>query len=433
MSVFITRFIALFTLSCAALDAADAPPNVVIILADDLGVECLSCYGGTSLKTPNIDKLVTQSMRFTRCFSNPYCSPSRASLLTGRYPFKNGLKTVLDTKQKEDVYLHPDQPSFARELKQAGYATGLVGKWHMSLEHKHNTINEFGFDQYQTWRIFDDKGEKTTKFWTPYLIRNGVVIADQIKERYGPDVDLEFYLDFIKTSVQKKQPFLAYYATCLPHFPWEPTPDSKDQSYREKVIGKKGNPKYFPDMVAYLDKQVGLIMKSLDDQKIADNTIVIFLADNGTDRDLVNTWGDGKQVKGGKGTMTDRGTHVPLSVRWTGHIKAGSTCDNLVDFSDLFPTICDLTLTARPKIEMSGRSFATQLYGNAGLPREWIHIQHESARQVRNSDFMLDNKNQLRRVVELWEDPAKPNENINPEQEAAARKSLQAVFDELKK
>jgi arylsulfatase A len=433
MSVFITRFIALFTLSCAALDAADAPPNVVIILADDLGVECLSCYGGTSLKTPNIDKLVTQSMRFTRCFSNPYCSPSRASLLTGRYPFKNGLKTVLDAKQKEDVYLHPDQPSFARELKQAGYATGLVGKWHMSLEHKHNTINEFGFDQYQTWRIFDDKGEKTTKFWTPYLIRNGVVIADQIKERYGPDVDLEFYLDFIKTSVQKKQPFLAYYATCLPHFPWEPTPDSKDQSYREKVIGKKGDPKYFPDMVAYLDKQVGLIMKSLDDQKIADNTIVIFIADNGTDKDLVNTWGDGKQVKGGKGTMTDRGTHVPLIVRWPGHIKAGSTCDDLVDFSDLFPTLCDLTGAAMPKEKVNGRSFAPQLFGKPGSPREWIHIQHESARQVRNSDFMLDNKDQLRRVGALWEDTAKPNENRNPEQEAAARKSLQAVFDELGK
>ena len=93
-------------------------PNVVIVLADDLGVECLSSYGGTSHKTPNIDKLATQGMRFTRCFSNPYCSPSRASLLTGRYPFKNGLKTVLDTQDKENVYLHPDQPSFARQLKQ---------------------------------------------------------------------------------------------------------------------------------------------------------------------------------------------------------------------------------------------------------------------------------------------------------------------------
>jgi arylsulfatase A len=159
------------------------PPNVVLILADDLGVECLSSYGGTSLNPPNPDRLATQSMRFTRCFSNPYCSPSRATLLTGRYRFKNGLKTVLDTRAKEDIFLHPDQPSFARQLKQAGYATGLAGKWHVSLEHKHNTIAAFGFDQYQTWRIFDEAGNKTTRHWTPWLIRNGTVIADQIKER----------------------------------------------------------------------------------------------------------------------------------------------------------------------------------------------------------------------------------------------------------
>lgn len=412
---------------------AATQPNIVIILADDLGVECLSSYGGTSLKTPNIDKLAIQGMRFTRCFSNPFCSPSRASLLTGRYPFKNGLKTVLDTKKKEDVYLHPDQPSFARQLKQAGYATELVGKWHMSLEHKHDTINELGFDQYQTWRIFDDKGNKTTRFWTPYLIRNGTVIADQVKERYGPDVDLEFHLDFIKSSAQKKRPFLAYYATCLPHFPWEPTPDSTDQSYREKVIGKKGDPKYFPDMVAYLDKHVGRIMQTLEEQGIADNTLVIFLADNGTDKDLINNWGDGKKIRGGKGTMTDRGTHVPLIVSWPGQIKVGTTCDDLVDFSDLFPTLCDLTGAALPEEEIQGQSFAPQLFGKSDTPREWIHIQHESARQVRNSDYMLDNRDQLRRVVGLWEDPVEPNANKDPEKEAAARKSLQAVFDQLGK
>ena len=428
--------IALLLSPLAATDSAATPatqPNIVIILADDLGIECLPSYGGTSLKTPNIDKLATQSMRFTRCFSNPFCSPSRASLLTGRYPFKNGLKVVLDSKDKEEIYLHPDQPSFARQLKQAGYATEIVGKWHMSLEHKHNTINELGFDQYQTWRIFDDNGKKTTKFWTPYLIRNGTVIADQIKERYGPDVDLEFHLDFIKSGAEKKQPFLAYYATCLPHFPWEPTPDSKDQSYRETVIGKKGDPKYFPDMVAYLDKQIGRILQTLEDLGIADNTIVIFLADNGTDRDLVNNWGDGKSIRGGKGTMTDRGTHVPLIVRWPGQIKAGSTCDDLIDFSDLFPTICELTGAGLPQAEIHGRSFAPELLGRPGHPREWVHIQNANDRQVRSSDYMLDNKNQLRRVVELWEDPAKPNENKNPEQEAAARKSLQTVFDKLGK
>ena len=406
-------------------------PNVVIILADDLGVECLSTYGGTSLKTPNIDQLAAQGMRFTRCFSNPFCSPSRASLLTGRYPFKNGLTTVLDTREKEDVYLHPDQPSFARQLKQAGYATELAGKWHMSLEHKHNTIKELGFDQSQTWRIFDEKGEKTTRYWTPYLIRNGAVIADQVKERYGPDVDLEFHLEFIKAMAAKKQPFLAYYSTCLPHFPWEPTPDSKEQGYRERVIGHKGDPKFFPDMVAYLDKQIGQMLQTLSELGIADNTIVIFLSDNGTDRDLVNEWGDGRKLAGGKGTLTDRGTHVPLIARWPGRIKEGSTCTDLIDFSDLLPTLCEVTGSPLPKQEIHGRSFAPQLHGKSGNPREWIHIQHQAARQVRNSDYMLDNKNQLRRVVELWEDPAKPNESKLPEKEAAARKSLQAVFDSL--
>lgn len=396
-------------------------------------IECLSSYGGKSLKTPNIDKLATQSMRFSRCFSNPFCSPSRASLLTGRYPFKNGLKVVLDSKGKEDLYLHPDQPSFARQLKQAGYATEIAGKWHLSLEHKHNTINELGFDQYQTWRIFDDNGKKTTKYWTPYLIRNGTVIADQVKERYGPDVDLEFHLDFIKSTAAKKQPFLAYYATCLPHFPWEPTPDSKDQGYRESVIGHKGDPKYFPDMVAYLDKHVGRIMQTLDDLGIADNTLVVFLADNGTDRDLTNTWGDGKQLRGGKGTMTDRGTHVPLIVRWPGQIKPGSICDDLVDFSDLFPTLCELTGTPLPNAEIHGRSFAPQLLGKPGNPREWIHIQNANDRQVRNSEYMLNNKNELRRVVEWWQDPAEPNDNRDPDKDDAARHSLQAVFDTMGK
>jgi arylsulfatase A len=423
----------LFCFSAIASGNPATKPNIVIVLADDLGVECLSSYGGTSHKTPNIDKLVTQGMRFTRCFSNPYCSPSRASLLTGRYPFKNGLKTVLDTREKEDVYLHPDQPSFARQLKQAGYATQLVGKWHMSLEHRHNTINEFGFDHYQTWRIFDDKGEKTTRYWTPYLIRDGTVIADRIRDRYGPDVDLDFYLEFIKSNTGKKLPFLAYYATCLPHFPWEPTPDSTDNSYRQPYAGHKGDPKYFPDMVAYLDKHVGRIMQTSEDLGIADNTLLIFLADNGTDRDLTNNWGDGKRLRGGKGTMTDRGTHVPLIARWPGHIKAGSTCDDLIDFSDLFPTLCELTAAPLPQAEIHGRSFAPQLLGKTGSPREWVHIQHEGDRQIRSGEYMLNNKNQLRRVVELWKNPAEPDENKDPEKEAAARKSLQAVFDALGK
>ena len=436
----LTLLTTLLIASLSALHAAEAPaktaagkPNIVLILADDLGVECLSAYGGTSHQTPNIDRLAKEGMRFTRCFSNPYCSPSRAQLLTGRYPFQNGLKVVLHSKNQENLYLKPSQPSFPRQLKQHGYATQIVGKWHVSLEHKHNTIREFGFDHYQTWSIFDDKGAKTTRYWNPYLLRDDRVIAAEIKDRYGPDVDLEVYLDFIKASAKSRQPFLAFYSTYLPHYPWEPTPDSKDKTYRAPNPAHKGKPEYFPEMVAYLDKQIGVMLKTLDDLGIADNTIVLFLADNGTDVDLVNTWGDGKRIAGGKGTMTDCGTHVPLLVRWPERIKAGSVCEDLVDLTDFLPTICELTGAKLPEQSIHGRSFAPQLLGKPGKPREWIHIQNADNRQLRNNDYMLNNKDQLRRVVPLWEAPAKPNENRDPEKEAAARISLQAVFDALGK
>jgi arylsulfatase A len=427
--------ILLSTLSCvvSAAEITGTKPNVVFILADDLGVECLSAYGGTSHKTPNIDRLAKEGMRFTKSFSHPFCSPSRGSLLTGRYPFQNGLKVVLHSKKQENIYLKPSQPSFPRQLKQHGYATQIVGKWHVSLEHKHNTIREFGFDHYQTWCIFDEKGEKTTRFWNPYLMRDDRIIAAEIKNRYGPDVDLEVYLDFIKTNAKAKKPFLAYYSTYLPHYPWEPTPDSKEKTYRAPNSDHKGDPKYFPDMLAYLDKQIGSMLQTLDDLGIADNTIIIFLADNGTDTGLINQWGEGKSIAGGKGTMTDRGTHVPLLVRWPGKIKAGSVCEDLVDFTDFLPTLCELTGAKLPEPSIHGRSFAPQLLGQPGQPREWIHIQHGDNRQLRNHDYMLTNKDQLRRVVPLWEDPAQPNENRDPEKEAAVRKSLQAVFEALGK
>ena len=409
----------------------DAKPNVVFILADDMGIECLSKYGGTSHLTPNIDKIAQQGMMFTNCYSNPFSSPSRASLLTGRYPFKNGLKVVLYSRKQEDIFLSPEQPSFARQLKQAGYATAVVGKWHMSLTHKHNTINEFGFDQYQVWEIFDEAGKKRRQNWSPNYIRNGVNISEQIKDRYGPDVDVEFLTSFMKENAAKKHPFMAWYTTCLPHFPWEPTPDSEDKSYRAPGPEHKGDPKYFPDMMKYLDKCIGKVLKTVETLGIADNTIIIFAADNGTDRDLVNLWGDGKAINGGKGTMSDRGTHVPLMMSWKKHIKAGSKCNDLIDFSDMFPTICDLAKASLPKAELHGRSFAPQLFGKRGNPRQWIHIQDGEKRQIRNQNYMLNNNGELRPVVAIWEDEAKPNQNKYPEKEQKARKSLQQAFDFL--
>lgn len=408
------------------------PPNIVIILADDLGIECLSLYGGLSHKTPNIDKLASQGMTFSHCFSNPTCSPSRATLLTGRYSFQHGVKEVIwNEKRHANTFLKTHQPSFARQLKQAGYATEIAGKWQLSFLHQRNTITEFGFDAYQCWQIFRDDGSKTRRFHKPHFNRNGQVISEQIADRYGPDVNADFLIDFIQTQAKRDRPFLAYYTCLLPHFPWVPTPDSTHQNYQPPNPMHKGDPKYFPDMVRYLDKQVGRIMKAVDDTGAGDNTVFMFLADNGTDQELWNRWGDGVDVLGGKGSMTDRGTRVPLIVRWPSKIKAGSTCADLIDFSDLLPTLCDLAQAKRPVETIHGRSFAPQLLGRPGNPRPWVHIQDKNARHLRSQDFILNNKNQLRPVVGIGQPPAKPNTNRQPEKERAAREALQAVFDEL--
>jgi arylsulfatase A len=423
---------ALLTANQTALAETDSKPNIVLILADDLGIECLSSYGGTSHRTPNIDKLAAQGVRFSHCFSNPYCSPSRASLLTGRYPFKNGLTEVLwNERAHANTYLHTDQPSFARQLKQAGYVTAIAGKWQLAFLHQRNTIRDFGFDQYQCWQIFRADKSKTRRFHDPYFNRNGTVIADEIKDRYGPEVNVEFIIDFIRVNAAKDKPLLAYYTSLLPHFPWVPTPDSEDQDYELLNATHKGNPKYFPDMVRYLDKNVGRIMQTLEQQGIADNTVVIFLADNGTDRDLLNRWSEGRMIRGGKGTMTDRGTRVPMIIRWPKRIHAGSTCDDLIDFSDLFPTLCELAGAPLPQEKLHGRSFLPQLLASQGTPREWVHVQDKGNRHVRDREYILNNKNQLRPVVEIWESPAEPDQNQYPDKEQTARRKLQAVLDDL--
>ncbi|MCM8534185.1 MAG: sulfatase-like hydrolase/transferase [Lentisphaeraceae bacterium] len=411
-------------------------PNILFLLADDLGIECLSSYGGQDHSTPNIDQLAKDGIQFNNCFSNPFCSPSRASLLTGRYPFKNGLKDVLWGKHQAQTYLSPDQPSFARQLKKAGYATAISGKWHMSLLHKHNTIEEFGFDQYQVWQIFDKKGKKTRRFWSPHINQNGKILTERVKNQYGPDLHVDFLKKFIESSAKSQQPFLAYFSTALPHFPWEPTPDTpttENSDYRKPHNEHKGKPEYFPGMVKYLDKCIGQLLQTLKDQGIYENTIVIFLADNGTDRDLTNNWQGDKHLKGGKGTMTDRGTHVPLIVRWPFKIKAGTSNHDLIDFSDFLPTLCFLTGAQLPKDLIHGTNFAPQLFGQKGTPRNWVHVQHQNKRHLRDNQYILTNEGKIRRTVQVWEMPAKSNKKKPTKQEQSSRKKLESVFLELDK
>ncbi|RCS40593.1 arylsulfatase A [Bremerella cremea] len=384
--------------------AAERLPNVVVIVADDLGLEGVQAYGGLSYQTPNIDALAEKGMRFTHCFSNPLCSPSRAQLLTGRYPFRNGIKRVIYQPENHREFLDPTQEtSFATLLKQAGYATAIAGKWQVSFLHERDTVPAHGFDEYQMWQIFHE-GKKTSRYADPTMRQNGKVLQTELKGKYGPDVNVAFLCDFMRRH--QDQPFLVYYTALLPHYPWEPTPDSKDDL--QPATGD-GDRKYMPDMVAYLDKQVGQLVATLEELKLRENTLVLFVADNGTDRRVVSRWSNGtvtRNVPGGKGTMTDAGTRVPLIANWPGVIAAGKVNDDLIDLSDLLPTLVELTGAPLPSKPIDGHSFLPQLRSEPGSPREWIHVQDKQLRYLRNRDFILTWQGQLRPVVEIGQPKA---------------------------
>jgi len=394
-------FLALMLVSASFTVGASAAqrPNIVLIMADDLGMECVQAYGGRSYQTPHIDRLAREGMRFTRCFANPYCSPSRAQLLTGRYPLHNGMRRVIYDPQRHREFLDPKQETgFANLLKSAGYKTAMAGKWQVSFLYERDTVRDFGFDEYQCWKIVDSAGTRNSRFAAPVFVRNGKTLEEELAGKYGPNVNAEFLIDFMRRN--KERPFLVYYAMLLPHFPWEPTPHSDEPL--KKSPTRMGDPKYFPDMVAYMDHLVGRIVKAVDDLSLSDNTIILFTADNGTQRGLKSKWSDGQTTRtivGGKGMLTDAGTHVPLVVRWPKHIKPGAKCEELVDLSDFLPTFVELVRAKLPEKRINGRSFLPQLLGKSSEPRQWVHIQDKGRRYVRSKRFMLFSDGKFLRVT----------------------------------
>ncbi len=330
--------------------------NVVLIMADDLGFECIGANGGTSYQTPVLDRLAADGIRFNHCYSQPLCTPSRVKLMTGLYNVRNYAQFGLLEKQ---------QRTFAHLLREAGYRTCIVGKWQLGTDA--DLPDHFGFDEHCLWQLF----RRPSRYPSPGLEVNG--IAKDYRPGYGPDVVTEYALQFIEQN--KEQPFLLYYPMILTHCPFEPTPDSDDwdpASPGSKTY--KGNPKYFGDMVTYMDKIVGRILQQLERSGVRDRTLVLFTGDNGTDQPVVSMMGD-QRIAGQKGKTTDGGTHVPLIAQLPGKTPPGSVCNDLVDFSDFLPTLCEATgveVPAEPALD--GRSFLPQLAGEPGHPREWIYV-----------------------------------------------------------
>lgn len=388
-------------------------PNIVFILSDDYGLDGVGCYGSDRHKgrTPNLDALAANGIRFERCYSTPLCGPTRCQINTGRYPFRTGGLTnpTAGRPKSQDEY------PLARILKEAGYDTCHVGKWRQMGE----TPADWGFGEYIT--------DPTASgwYWQKSYTKNGQPVETQ-EEVYYPDVCHNYAMDFLRRHAAKgsaaAKPFYLYYASHLVHGPILRTPDTKP--------GETDPVTLYNDDVAYLDKQVGLVVAELDRLGLRENTLVVFSGDNGTAQRSGTI--HGRQINGQKGTMLEGGSRVPLIANWKGVAPTGRVLKDLVDFSDLLPTFVEVAGAKLPQgVTIDGRSFAPQLRGRKGQPREWIYVQLGRRWYVRDDGWKL---NQAGELFDMKDSPfvEEPVASDSKDQAAvAARKRLQAVLDKL--
>lgn len=329
--------------------SVSAKENIIVIMADDIAFDNnFGAYGARQSWTPRLDQMAKEGMTFEHAHSTPKCTPSRVKLMTGR----SGIRNYIGFGK-----LAPSEINFAQMLKKAGYKTHVAGKW--QLDGKVGTpTSEAGFDSWLLWNT--DLG-RDSRYWQPSFDKDGEYITYG-KDDFGPDLCVQSILQFIEKN--KEQPFFVYYPMLLVHGPFVTTPDSENRD-------RKDSQKNFEDMIKYMDKCVGKILDGLRDYGVDDNTVVMFCTDNGTNRVLTYE-SFGEVVDGKKGVPHDRGTHSPLIVRCPAKIKAGIRCADLIDFSDVLPTLAEIGKAELPEVELDGRSFWPQCLGEKGNPREWI-------------------------------------------------------------
>ncbi|MCD6347661.1 MAG: sulfatase-like hydrolase/transferase [Bacteroidales bacterium] len=343
--------------SCSDKDHPDHK-NIVFIMADDLGFEGLSCDGSLSYYTPNLDQLARDGMRFTHCYSQPLCTPTRVQIMTGRYNFRN---------YKQFGFLDLKEKTFAHYLHEAGYTNCIAGKWQLGNGIEAPYLE--GFDEYCLWQIYNNiagKDVRGSRYADPKLYKNGELIP-ATKGLYAPDLCTEFVLNFMEKNQSK--PFFVYYPMVLTHDPFVPTPDSDDWD----VDPFRRDTSYFRDMVEYADGLVAIIRKKIADLGLTDNTYLFFTGDNGTSRAIYTNTTNGV-VHGGKSLTHEYGIHVPLIAYAPGIIEPDVVSSSLVDFTDILPTLCEIAgLDLPQKPVRDGYSILPILKGEASSGRKYIY------------------------------------------------------------
>jgi arylsulfatase A len=410
--------LAIFLSAYLVSTAPAASPNIVFIMADDVGSEVLGCYGGSSYQTPHLDELASGGTRFRHCYSMPKCHPSRVCLLTGRYPSRVGADDWGDFPQSEE------QNTFAHMLKRTGYATAVAGKWQLTLlgsnlQHPY----KLGFDEYSLFGWHEGP-----RYHQPLIWQNGTV-RDDVKDRYGPDVYCDYLIDFITRN--QDEPFFAYYAMTLCH--------SVSNDFDKPVpLGPNGRYQSYKELVEQMDGMVGRVVAALDRLRLREKTLIIFTTDNGTMKRHIVDATDGelvhqkvvsrvgeKLVPGEKGELTDGGTRVPLIVSWQGVTPAGKVVDDLIDFSDFLPTFADISGADLPAgVPLDGQSFSPQIRGHAGPSRGWVHSEHKGKHWVRTQRWKLYDDG---RFFDMEEDPAEKH-SLEPTEQTP---QVRAVHNQL--
>ena len=434
---------------------ATKQPNIVLIMSDDLGYEVIGANGGTSYDTPRIDEMAQSGMRFENAHVMPLCTPTRASLMTGKYNFRNYIGFGL---------LRPDEATFGHLLSDAGYNTCISGKWHLysynppdqmpEMRSKGQRIEDAGFDEFCVWHAHHTE-EKGSRYKNPIIYQNGK-FRDDTEGKYGEDIFCDYIIDYIGRKKDDDAPFFVYWPMAATHKPHEPTPDSPEWDEFDppanKSLGAKtwaeledgsweDDPRFYKDMVEYHDKVIGRLIDYLDQQGLREDTLVIYVGDNGPPTDVCSMMHDHNEICGGKGKTNDRGTHVPLICDMPGTIPSGSVQADLVESTDFLPTVFEAAGLEFPDgYLIDGRSFYPQLTGGKGNPRDWIffHFEPMNARNdigqirfVRDHEWKLYETGELYDLIDDLDEESPIYESRDTAKQSAARARLRPVFGQM--
>ena len=380
-------------------------PNFVVFMTDDQGYGDLSCMGNTDFRTPNIDAVAEQGARFTNWYSgSPVCSPSRASLLTGRYPGNAGVRAILAGHRKA-TGLTPQAPTIAAAVKELGYQTAIVGKWHLGLQEQ-SRPNQNGFDYFYGfmagcidyyshifyWSMADGKTDPTHDLW-----ENDHEFYDNGK--YFTEMVTDKAVEKIRQMNREEEPFFLYVAYNAPHYPMH-----APRKYLDRFPELPADRRIMAAMLSAVDDGVGQIVDELKRQGILEDTVIFFQSDNGPSRESRN-WMDGRGdpyyggqpggLKGHKFSLFEGGIRVPGIFCWPGHIPGGQVIDEPCAAMDVFPTLLTMAGGDPSKYELDGMDISDVLLHGAPSPHEELYWEMEQQTAIRQGKYKLVLNGQL--------------------------------------